>query len=300
MQINLAYAEILTQENQDKFAEEIAIHYQNAGKKAESLEFYTRIANHEQKECRFFKSIKLYRTMLSLISKTDRGSLLSTYRSLSKSYNALGKNENALVMCEKALLNIASDEQKWEVLSLKGKILLDQGKVDEAIKILQSLTENSEGIGQDHVAGAHLNLGVAYGQVGETFKEIHQYSLAAEHWKDDQGEISFPLTFALLNKGVCLSDMGEYQTAKDHFCRCLIIRRKLKGPSHLSVAIVEANLANALYREDRAEEGFDHIMNAGEIWNRCLHEDHPYLAFFHHIRVIICSAADNKERGASA
>jgi len=139
---------------------------------------------------------------------------------------------------------------------------------------LQYLKQNQNEKDSIQSGYAHNNLGRIYYQLGK-------YSLANKHY-DEAIEIFSPFwTFVLagiyMNKGMALTDQGEYKLALVYSAKALELHQQL-NMDEFGVATIYNNIGNLYEIMGELHKSIEYCLTAYNIWEKIGKEKHPYAA----------------------
>lgn len=165
-----------------------------------------------------------------------------------------------------------------------GKILLQKGKIEEAIKYFDELIKlSAEQFGEMNEYQANLfnNLGQAFFLKGEIDPalELYDKSLAIRIQMNEQESI---FASGLYNDmGNTYTEKGEIDLALDYYQKALSIRVKLLGENHPETAISYNNLGIIYKEKAQYDEAIKYHQKALDIQKAIYGENYPELANYY-------------------
>jgi len=175
----------------------------------------------------------------------------------------------------------SGDLLRARVSSLRGDVLLAQGRRDEALGHQQRALEIYEReLGPDHpdVARALEQLGAALEEHGRYDDALGRYERALAIWERALGADHPRLAVCLNNISVVYSDQERWEEALVYSRRALQLLERALGGDHRRVADLLVNLANALHGLERLDEAREQLERAHRILERAYGADHPSVA----------------------
>jgi tetratricopeptide (TPR) repeat protein len=141
----------------------------------------------------------------------------------------------------------ASESGNFDNLTKRGFTLMNEGKPQEAVVLLQRALEiRQKRVGSNHVSAtaALNNLAIAYSGMGDYAKSLEYFKKTVPIWEKAKGP-AHPTTIAALNNvATAYLDLREYTKAKELYERVLAEYEKKLGKKHELVAKVLWNLAD--------------------------------------------------------
>ena len=156
---------------------------------------------------------------------------------------------------------------------------LDQGKLDEAVRLLRSCHDFFEKIGApaDERRLVLILLGRGLSLSGKPAEAIKIFDNALADTRKHYGQ-KHPLVAACLSgMGQARCEMGEYAPAENMLRQALAMQQEFWGPCHPEIAETERALAMLLVKTGRDEAGRALRAEALAMARQVLHPGHPRL-----------------------
>jgi len=138
--------------------------------------------------------------------------------------------------------------------------------------------ESAYGPDDRDVAGMLVNLGNAYGRLGDAVRQrdllVRALAIEEREYGPDHREVAITLT----NLGNAYADLGDAARQRELLHRALVIKEREYGPHHSQVAVTLTNLGNAYDRLGDAARQRDLLERALAIKEREYGRDHREVA----------------------
>jgi tetratricopeptide (TPR) repeat protein len=165
-----------------------------------------------------------------------------------------------------------------EVLDALGANLAMQGKLDEAIPLLEkSLSIRQARYGEVHLltASTRMNLGNALSTKGRRDEARVHLEKVVTTYEELFGPEGFKVSFALGNLGQLLQETKQLAEARRVLERALAIREKELGPEHPKVARMVANLGYVALDAKDYKRAIALFQRTGAIMDKAFDPTHP-------------------------
>ncbi len=224
--------------NDDKYASEIAFHYERAEERERTRFYFSKAAEYAREHYQNEDAIRCYRSLLSYVD--ERSQQAEIHYKLGGVYRLIGKWKEAEESYRTAL-DLAGDDTSRRADNERelGYLLLEKGRYDESRELL------------DHALTAYRSLGDRKGELTVLgyFGLIHYYrgdldnaidffnrrlSLAKE--LDDRANIMVSYRYL----GGVAYYRADYRQAQEYYTQVLSIAEELK--SELDIAVAKLNL----------------------------------------------------------
>ena len=153
-------------------------------------------------------------------------------------------------------------------LAAKAELLAAQGLNSEA-KILfeRALAIREKVLVKNHrdIARTLMFLAMTEAKLGRLPRALELSTRATAIWEQSNERATRRASDALVTHGTLLAARGDYAAARSAYENALVIRRRIAGASHPTVADVQANLSEALANEWQSAEALEHALSAEEI-----------------------------------
>jgi non-specific serine/threonine protein kinase/serine/threonine-protein kinase len=166
------------------------------------------------------------------------------------------------------------------VVSLLNDVLLEQGKVSEAVIVYRdTLARSLESLGPDHEVTLQSmnNLALVLNRAGEADEAVELYRKSLDEHLRVLGEEHPNTLQAVSNLGAGLLGRGDVDEAEVYLRRAVDLHQRLLGPHHASTLRCLNNLGALLFKREAwsgAEEIFRQALDGYSV---TLEEDHPLM-----------------------
>ena len=201
---------------------------------------------------------------------------------LGRAYNNLGLSTEAQAALEASLPAIRSiGVQGAEAELVLADSYFRQGKFDQALASVRSaektLAGSTEDTGKLRGQAAYYEGKIRYGQA-EMKQAIAAFDRALAIYKTTPDVQGTQLASTWENRGLALSDDGQYEAAETSLSTALAIGRKANGEEHLRTGQVWFSLGMNAYLAGNMKLAETRIGKALEIERKMLDPDNPILA----------------------
>jgi eukaryotic-like serine/threonine-protein kinase len=172
-------------------------------------------------------------------------------------------------------------EQRAQVHDHIATVLLDQGKLDEALHEHErslELRESALGSADHKTATSRNNLALVLQQQGKYEEAERELRAALEVYETTLGPEHPFGGLARCNVANVLGTQSRHAEAIDEYRPAIEVLERALGASHPNVAQARHNLATALYSQGEYEEAEDLHRRALADWEKALGSEHPHIA----------------------
>ncbi|GGU62722.1 FxSxx-COOH system tetratricopeptide repeat protein [Lentzea flava] len=195
----------------------------------------------------------------------------------------ISRTGDAIPLFERAVAirtEIHGSGSRWVAASLNnlGRALIDQGRVAEAVSLLERVVSRYEAVYPPGLCYALENLGMAYHFLGRSAEALPLLERAVAIRMVRAGSSHPTVATGLGNLGAVLSWLGRSQEAMHRLQGALAIFNATHGPDHIESASIYCHIGELLSESGRGEEGKDAILRGLAIAESALGPDHEFVA----------------------
>ena len=160
-----------------------------------------------------------------------------------------------------------------------GIALYSLGRFEEAIEQYERVVELREvALGEHHpdVGAAYNNLANALMQIRRLDEARDEHARSMAIWKAGLGPEHPFIGASLNNLGNVEFNLGDFEAAEVRYREALALRLDVLPPDHVDLAVTRLNLGAVLTEREAYAEAQAFIVQANDVFERVLGEDHPY------------------------
>jgi tetratricopeptide (TPR) repeat protein len=168
------------------------------------------------------------------------------------------------------------DHEEASLIIMFGKLLIQMGRYDEALKYFKNLLNDSSP--EKDIARIYNEIGSAHMFKGELNEAYKNFQRAYEMMMNVQPRRVKDSARPLTNIASIFLRKGEYEKALDFYIQALEIRQKFYGRNHLYTAISLNNIGNVYYKKENYYQALMYHQTALKIRQNNLPNDHLDIA----------------------